>query len=100
MRVIRAHIKDGVVVNMSAGDTDKPWTPPDGITIIESEEVQEGCAMNSTWDGKTFKLPVALTVSVKTVDEKLTEFQDALDAVNVKMILMDAEIKTLKATKP
>jgi hypothetical protein len=101
MKVIRAHIKDSVVMNLSVGDTEKPWTPPDGITIVELEKAQDDCVIGSTWDGKTFKLPVALPpVVIKTSEEKLTELQDALDSVNAKMILMDAEIKTLKSAKP
>ena len=56
MEIIRAHIKDGIVVNLSVGDTDKPWTPPSGETIVDLEEGSE-VSIGWSYDGEEFSPP-------------------------------------------
>lgn len=78
MKIIRAHIKDGVVVNMSAGDTDKPWTPPDGITIVELEQGTD-VGIGHSWDGRKFSPPEPkpqVEDAIRDRESRITEMLD------------------------
>ena len=94
MKVIRAHVKDGLVVNMSAGDTDKPWTPPDGIIVVELK-LDSDVAIGYSYDGKEFKAPTTVEpvpqptiepVPQPTIEERLAQLEKSV-----------AELKAAKA---
>lgn len=85
MKIVRAHIQDGVVVNLSVGDTDKPWTPPDGVTVVDV--TGQGVAIGYLYDGKNFTAPP----EPKPVEPKLT-LEDRIAA-------LEKDVTTLKAAK-
>jgi len=60
MIVTRLHIKDGKVINISVGDTDKPWKPPEGIEVVEIEEgknIDDHC-IGATYENGVFVKPL------------------------------------------
>jgi hypothetical protein len=100
MEIICVHIKDGIVVNLSAGDMDKPWKPPEGIEIVEFEKAQDNCVIGSTWDGKVFTLPTPPepVLPEPTLQEKLdaaladiTKLED--DMTKVQKDVVDLKTK-------
>ena len=59
MIVTRLHIKDGKVINISVGDTDKPWKPPEGIEVVEIDEgknIDDHC-IGATYENGVFVKP-------------------------------------------
>lgn len=73
MKIIRAHIKDGKVINLTVGDTMKKWKAPDGVQIIELSENQTDAVMNGTYDGKKFSPPIVEKVIVEKTKQELLE---------------------------
>jgi len=49
MKITRVHVKGNIVINISIGDTDKPWTSPPNITSYEFAmgEVPENAVIGS-----------------------------------------------------
>jgi uncharacterized Fe-S cluster protein YjdI len=99
MIVRKAHIKDGVVINISIGDTEKPWVPPDGIEIVTiTDELSENCTIGSTWDGKMFTRPLdPIIIPVKTIDEKLAEILDSVNKLTADIVKIQNDVDILKS---
>ena len=83
MEIIRAHIKDGIVVNLSVGNTYKPWTPPIGITIVEVKG--DEAAIGYSYDGKEFKAPALVEPlpQAPTLEERLALLEQEVIAIKV-----------------
>jgi hypothetical protein len=86
MKVLRAHVKDGLVVNMSAGDTDRPWIAPYGITVVELK-LDSDVAIGYSYDGKEFKAPTTVEPILQpTIEARLAQ--------------LEKSVAELKAAKP
>jgi cobalamin biosynthesis protein CobT len=84
MEIIRAHIKDGKVVNLSAGDTSKPWSAPAGVTVVNV--TGQDVSIGDEFDGKAFTRPVvevaAVAEAVEAVEvDRLTLLEQRLAAL-------------------
>jgi len=77
MEITRIHIKDGKVINISIGDTDKPYAAPDGIEIVEIEpqNITSNHRIGALYDGVNFTMPD----TSEPLEEFVTKTITALD---------------------
>jgi hypothetical protein len=90
MEIIRAHIKDGLVINISIGDTDKPWIAPKDITIVELKSDTDA-AIGYSYDGKEFTSPIPVEpvpVQPEPIEAKPT-LEDRLTALESKIATLE-----------
>lgn len=86
--VVRLHIKDGKVINLSAGDKAKPWTPPEGVTVVEIAPAAqtEHHIIGATYDGKTFSKPIAVEAPKEpTLAEKVAALEKTVTELQAKV---------------
>ncbi len=85
MIVRRVHIKDGVVVNISKGDTEKPWTAPNHVAVVELKN-DEYVAIGYLYDGTTFTEPEPVTPTPQaTVDDKIAALEKRIADLELKV---------------
>ena len=84
MKIVRAHIKDGVVINLSVGDADKPWTPPDGTTVVDV--TGQDVSIGYLYDGENFTAPPepAPVEPTPTLEERVAALEEEVTAIKAR----------------
>jgi len=80
MRITRIHIKDNKVINISIGDTDKPYAAPDDIVIVEIEpqNITPNHRIGALYDGENFTIPDTSEPLEEFVTKTITELDESV----------------------
>ena len=75
------------MVNLSKGDTDKPWTPPKDVAIVDV--TSQGVSIGDLFDGEKFSKPEPVIVSAPEPKPTLEERVAALekDVADIKVVV-------------
>ena len=80
MEITRIHIKDNKVINISIGDTDKPYAAPDDIVIVEIEpqNITPNHRIGALYDGENFTIPDTSEPLEEFVTKTITELDESV----------------------